>query len=193
MRGVDVKKEDLRPDLIILDGQQRITSLYYAIKAPVFALKGSKIPLYFYINFSKFFKQNETGEIVETLSRKLTREESFKKMLFPFYELETYTRWVDGFEDFMLSSLNSENSDKIRQIRRIIDKKLKHILDGFEIPYISLPGNIELPQITDIFEKINTTGIKLNAFDLLIARLRILTCKARCTRKHRYHRELNPH
>jgi hypothetical protein len=27
-----------------------------------------------------------------------------------------------------------EVQDKIRQIRRIIDRKLKHMIDGFEIP-----------------------------------------------------------
>ena len=146
--------------------------MYYAIKAPPFALKNSKTPLYIYINFHNFFNDIDKGEIIEVLPRKLSLEESFKKMLFPFYELEGYTKWIDAFEDYMLSSSeNGKNDRKIRQIRRIIDKKLRHILEGFEIPYISLPESMELLQITDIFERINTMGKKLNAFDLLIARL----------------------
>ena len=90
-------------------------------------------------------------------------------MLFPFYELEKYSQWVDGLEDFMHSSSN--NTEKIRKVRRIIDRKLRHIIDGFEIPYISLPSSMELSLITDIFERINTMGKKLSSFDLLIARL----------------------
>ncbi len=169
IKGVDIKKDELKSDSIILDGQQRITSLYYALRAPNFALRGSSAPLYFYINFSEFFNQNESSEIIEILPRKLSRDESFKKMLFPFYELEKYSKWVDGFEDFLLKS--STDQDKIRSIRRIIDKKLRHIIDGFEIPYVSLPETMELPQVTDIFEKINTMGKILSVFDLLIARL----------------------
>jgi uncharacterized protein with ParB-like and HNH nuclease domain len=58
IKDVDIRKDELDPSLIILDGQQRITSLYYAVKAPNFALDKSRAPLYFYINFSKFLKNN---------------------------------------------------------------------------------------------------------------------------------------
>jgi len=38
IEGVSIRKEDLKTNEIILDGQQRITSLYYAIKSPDFSL-----------------------------------------------------------------------------------------------------------------------------------------------------------
>lgn len=57
----------------------------------------------------------------------------------------------------LFMSHDKDIQDKIRQIRRIIDRKLEHIIDGSEIPYISLPESMELTQITDIFEKINST------------------------------------
>ena len=135
------------------------------------------MPLYFYINFSKVLKSNsEEVEVIEVLPRRLNQQESYMKTLFPFYNLEEYSRWVNGFEDFMLSSFQNHSQDKdiqdkIRQIRRIIDRKLKHIIDGFEIPYISLPKSMESKQITDIFERINTMGKKLDAFDILVAKL----------------------
>jgi hypothetical protein len=169
VRGVD-SKESSRATLIILDGQQRITSLYYAIKAPNFPLEGSSSPLYFYIDFASYFKQRDTDDSIEVLPWRLNREESLRKMLFPFYELEEYNKWTDDLEDFMIRNSTNSN-DKIRKIRRLIEKKLLHIRDGFEIPYISLPESMELDKITDIFEKINTTGITLDVFDLLIARL----------------------
>jgi Protein of unknown function DUF262 len=169
VKGVDMK-EYSRPTLMILDGQQRITSLYYAIKAPNFPLEGVLSILYFYVNFASYFKQRDSGEFIEVLGRRLNRVESLRKMLFPFYELEEYTKWTDDLEDFMLRNSTNSN-DKIRKIRRIIEKKLLHMREGFEIPYISLPESMELDKITDIFEKINTAGITLDVFDLLIARL----------------------
>lgn len=172
IRGVNINTDEVRKDSIILDGQQRITSLYYAIRAPNFSLKGSDEPSYFYINFLNFFNKSNLDDIIVVLDVKLSTEESFRKMLFPFYELENNDDWVSGFEDFLLK--NAVNSrDKIIKIRRIIDKKLSHIHEGFEIPYISLPASMPLAQVTDIFEKINTMGKPLNVFDLLIARLSI--------------------
>ena len=167
--GVTKGEDEIKPDSIILDGQQRITSLYYAVKAPKFSLRGSKIPLYFYVNFNQFFNKNSKDGIIEVHTTKISKEDSFKLMLFPLYELEKYSSWVDEFEDFMLSQ--TEDQDKVRKIRRIVDKKLRHIWDGFEIPYIALPESMELFQVTDIFENINTKGKLLSVFDLLIARL----------------------
>ena len=112
----------------------------------------------------------DSEEFIEVLPWRLNQEESLRKMLFPFYELEEYTRWTDDLEDFMLRN-STNNNDKIRNIRRIIEKKLLYMREGFEIPYISLPENMEVDKITDIFEKINTAGITLDVFDLLIARL----------------------
>lgn len=167
--GVTKSEDDIKPDSIILDGQQRITSLHYAVKAPRFALRGSKIPVYFYINFNHFFNKNSKDGVIEVHPQKISKEDSFKLMLFPLYELDKYSEWVDEFEDFMLSQ--TEDHDKVRKIRRIVDKKLRHIWDGFEIPYIALPESMELFQVIDIFENINTKGKLLSVFDLLIARL----------------------
>ncbi|MBI4154733.1 DUF262 domain-containing protein [Candidatus Woesearchaeota archaeon] len=167
--GVIKTEEELKPEAIILDGQQRITSLYYAIKAPKFSLRGSKEQLYYYINFNSYFNKNSQNGVIEIHARKLPEEESFRKMLFPLYQLEKYDEWVNKFEDFLLAQF--QNSEKVRKIRRIIDKKLRHMWEGFEIPYVALPESMQLEQVTDIFESINTKGKLLSVFDLLIARL----------------------
>ena len=167
--GVVKNEDDLKPESIILDGQQRITSLYYAIKSPKFPLRGSKVPLFFYINFNSFFNKNNINGVIEVHAKKLSKQETFDRVLFPLYELETYDAWVNEFEDFLLKQTSDTN--KVRKIRRIIDKKLRHIWEGFEIPYVALPESMELAQVTDIFENINTKGKLLSVFDLLIARL----------------------
>jgi len=170
IKGISIPQEEIEPNTIILDGQQRITSLYYAIKSPDFKLRGSRSPLYFYININTIFVPlARDKEAIVVLPDKLEEEESYRKLLFPLYELERYDEWVDGFEDFMLKE--SSDPNKARQIRRIIDKRLKHIWDGFEIPYITLPKDMELVQATEIFERLNTRGKPLSVFDLLIARM----------------------
>lgn len=177
IEGVD-KKID-RPEFIILDGQQRITSLYYAAKAPDNNIRWTNQPSYFYINFRKFFDKNNENSVIEVLYTKYSEEECYIKWLFPFYRLENYQQWIYGFENYLMKNKDGMDNEKITEIRRIIERRLQHFWDGFEIPYIRLPTSMRLRQVTDIFERINTRGKPLNVFDLLIARLSIYGIKLR--------------
>lgn len=162
--------EDARALSIILDGQQRMTSLYYAIKSPSIPTRRIKKPVYYYIDFKTYFSdKNREEDYVVTLDKKLEDEESFDSLHFPFYELEKYDSWIEGLEDYVLKK--TSGNEKFHKMRRIIEKKVKHIYDGFEIPYISLPATMGMPEVTDIFEQINTKGKTLSVFDLLIAKL----------------------
>lgn len=162
--------ENARAYSIILDGQQRMTSLYYAIKIPSISTRRIRNPVYFYIDFNTFFSDiNGEKEYVVALDKKLEEKEAFSSLYFPFYELEKYDTWIDKFENYILN--NSSENEKFRKMRRIIEKKVKHIYDGFEIPYITLPETMGMPEVTDIFEQINTKGKTLSVFDLLIAKL----------------------
>lgn len=167
--GVTKSEEDIKADSIILDGQQRITSLHYAVKGPKFALRGSKVPLYLYVNFHEYFNKDSRNGVIEFHTEQIRREDSFKRMLFPLFELEKHNKWIDDFEDYLLSQ--TKNEKKVRKIRRVVDRKLEHMWEGFEIPFIALPESMELFEVTDIFENINTKGKLLSVFDLLIARL----------------------
>jgi len=190
------KKRDAEPDLelinvdgmtkfienptsIILDGQQRITSLYWVIKGPKVGSKPEKVPnAFFYINFKSFFAniegeqiEKEKGEFIECLNTKYEQEETYRKMLFPLYELENYGDWVDGFEDYLCTKKDRISDDVIRSMRRIMEKRLRHMWEGFDIPCVFLPASMKLKQVADIFERLNTKGKTLGIFDLLMARL----------------------
>lgn len=54
LKGVVSNNEPRGPTHLILDGQQRMTALYYAVKAPEFSLRRSTRPCYFYIDFKLF-------------------------------------------------------------------------------------------------------------------------------------------
>jgi uncharacterized protein with ParB-like and HNH nuclease domain len=165
--------QSFKKNAIVLDGQQRITSLYYSIRVPKFALSGDKDLAqrsYFYVDFHAFFESDDTDNIIKVFYEELGSEESYKKMLFPFNMLETYHEWVNGLDDF-LKKQESLDQAKVRELYRLILDKLRYIYDGFEIPYVTLSADRSLEQVTEIFEKINSSGIQLNVFDLLIARL----------------------
>jgi len=172
VNGVVTPSPNLRKNSIVLDGQQRITSLYYAIRAPDFELAGDTRGqyAYFYIDFSEYLKSDDYDNLIRVFHEKIDDEENFKKMLFPFYELEHYHKWIIGFEDY-LRKREDLNQQRIIELRRVIEDKLRNIYKDFEIPYVILPDDRSLEQVTEVFEKINSSGIQLNVFDLLIARL----------------------
>lgn len=156
---------------IVLDGQQRITSLYYATKAPDFPLAGdSKGQSFFYIDFYEFFTSDESDNLIKVFYENIDDEQSFKKMLFPLHRLQEHHNWANRLEDY-LRKQQTLDDEKIRELRILIDDKLRYIYNGFEIPYVTLSYDRSLEQVTKIFEKINSSGIQLNVFDLLIARL----------------------
>lgn len=171
IKGIDLDPEESkRIDFMILDGQQRITSLIYVVISPNYSLKGSREKLFFYINFGNYFKQTQGLELIEILPKKLSNEETYERMLFPLYELLNYKKWLFDFETFLYEE-STNDRDKIRHMANIIRTKLDHLLNGFSIPYVTLPETMSLDEVTQIFERINTMGKLLNVFDLLIARL----------------------
>jgi len=180
IKGVTKEEEEWKKDLVILDGQQRITSLYYAMCAPndphftdESRWRDTRIfkehPLYFYIDFGSFLRDPKSLEIIKISNKKMSNEECFKSILFPMWELEKHGHWLAEFGKFLRSQ--SQNIEKIDEIKEAIRKKLYYVWAEYEIPYISLPKAMGINQVTEIFEQLNTKGKPLNVFDLLVARL----------------------
>ena len=160
--GVRSKIE--KPDAVILDGQQRITSIYYALRTP--EIENDGIKSYFYIDFKTFF-ESTSKDLIIALNKKLSTEDSVKYLLFPIYELENYVNWFREFEDYYEN--DTIDKTKFRDMERIMQDRVIHMLNGFQIPDIRLPATMKLHHVVDIFENINTKGKPLDAFDLLIA------------------------
>ncbi len=179
IHGID-KNGELHPRSIILDGQQRITSIIYSTTSPnsdTFYQSqywrntaiSKEHPVYFYIDFAQYLKNPKSTEIILSFNKKIETNICFNQFLFPFYELKRYSDWLSEFENYLESK--SSDHKKIREIRNIIRKKLDSVYDKYEIPYISLPNTLDIDQVTDIFLGVNTKGKPLDVFDLLIARL----------------------
>lgn len=157
-------------EYIILDGQQRMTALYYAIKSPNYAPKSGK-RCYYYINFKNYLEKNDSEGVIIVENEVIGNEQEFEKLLFPIHKLENYDKWINELEDYLVNTQSTIDPSKIRSLRRTIENRLRHIWNGFEIPFVVLPRTMTLTQVADIFEKINTKGKILSIFDLLIARL----------------------
>jgi hypothetical protein len=175
--GSKIRKEDLDPQAIILDGQQRLTSLYYAMYSPDKKLKWTKHPYFFWINIKKIL-DNDYEDCVNYYNKNRGRskkilenqKKQFKEGIFPIQELKNLHRWLDDYSEY-LEDEEGLSREKSRNIKEKVRDNLEILEKDYKIVFIELPENMKLDHVCEIFERINSTGTTLTVFDLLNARL----------------------
>lgn len=157
---------------VVLDGQQRITSLNYVINPPdsIDKKDKDKFPGYFYVDLKVFLQDLDTNDLIIRSKEKLNEQEIFDRFLFPLYMLEgeKINQWSQNL------AKQFEGSDleiKLIKIGNIVSNKMFRIISQFHIPYVVLPKSIEFDSVARIFENLNSKGIELGTFDLLNVRL----------------------
>lgn len=145
--GPDV--DESKVDLFLLDGQQRVTSLFHA-------LTDTSDVIYF-VNFA-----NETDD--PDLQFQWARREAGlpSPSAFKVHDLID----DDAFE-VALDGLTLSDRRNVKQRR--LDVLGSLYSRGYQVPATVMDEDIELEALTRIFETLNRTAVKLNAFDLMVA------------------------
>lgn len=164
-----------KPEILILDGQQRLTSLFYALYSPDIPLKNTANPYTFFLDLEEMSNDN-IEDSVFSWSREwreykalLNQEENFdvnelkERKLLPLTYLLDESQFWDFWHGGFKENFNQKNGEKII-------KYIKNIL-GYQINMLSIPLTEKPEDIAILFERVNRTGIKLSIFDLLTARL----------------------
>jgi len=165
---------------IVLDGQQRLSALFYAFFAPNKPFPKRKTRCLFVVNLENLMAEDYENAIeYEWLSRKVKKlledkEGQFEKKIFPLNILGKESardlyKWLEGYEKYWSKKIGSDKAGKQREK---IEKFFNELLASYDVSYIELDRAIEVSKVCDIFTKINSTGITLNIFDLLNALLR---------------------
>lgn len=183
LRGAKPQTVDPQPKLLMLDGQQRLTSLLYALTAPALSLKDSSQQRWFFVNLDLLMRDLEDDEIVFDRTKKdldgLDRAEvQFERRVLPCTRLmrsEDFLEWRDEFEDW-LEGKEPENYKSFRKEWRKHWTKAVNDFQSFEVPLVELPlveetDTEKIGRVCAIFEKLNSTGVELSVYDLLTARL----------------------
>lgn len=152
---------------LVLDGQQRMTSLFYAFYEPDIPLKGVKNPYRFYLSITEAIHGDIDDAVVGVSKQESKRfadfQDRFEKFeVIPFSTLgdpTAFYEWLYNKQD------RWEGNDK----RKIVE--IYRHLEQFMVPVIDLPAETSKGDIVNIFERINRTGINLSLFDLAVAQL----------------------
>ena len=175
------------PSHIVLDGQQRLTAMYYAFMAPnVSAPKRHNRFLYF-IRVERFmeeafddaFEYDWTRRGLNLLEDRL---QQFENHMFPLsvmgMEGWDLPNWVQDYEVYWRAAAENKNGAEAHIARRHAENAkqfgnhLKSITTEYQISFIEMNQDLEIDKVCDIFTQINSRGIRLDVFDLINALLR---------------------
>ena len=161
---------------LILDGQQRITSIYYAIKALSEPIQNRKNAYKFFIDIEKLSNLSEHTKLLivkgypqNKLNGLDDTQIQYEKRLFPLFRFSDYHDWCDNFTPYLIHEEKRDPTKAAAYVMQI-SSRLGSIWGNYKIPIIKLPKDLKINSVADVFERINTTGTKLSKFDLLNAR-----------------------
>ena len=172
---------------IVLDGQQRLTAMYYAFMAPDKPAPKRRNRFLYFILIDHFMNEDYDDAFDYDWTRRGTnllkdRKSQFKQHMFPLSVIGAggwdLANWVQDYERYWLDRAETKKGAKAEVAKRHAANAkrfgayLKGITEQYQVSYIELDRDLELDKVCDIFTKINSRGIKLDIFDLLNALLR---------------------
>lgn len=177
------------PDYLVLDGQQRITTLYQvfmyegAVETCLPTNKESKIYRYYYLDIKKCLDPttdrldaivsiNEKKQLTANIGRDVIldlskAEYEYEKLMFPLnivFSVEKINQWMLGF----LNHYQSESAIYLTLYNEFYNRVISKII-AYKIPVIYLTKDTSNDAVCQIFENVNTGGIPLNVFELVTA------------------------
>lgn len=179
-------------EYIVLDGQQRLTALYYAFLAPDVPLPNRANRAVYYLNVEKFMAEEyDQAFHYDWLSRRFEKlladkQAQFASHLFPLSVVGSggweMPNWVQGYEKFWSDAANKADTDGDQEAAdqarlfaanaRDFGEHLRGIVEQYQISYIELDKDLEIDKVCDIFTQINSRGVRLDIFDLVNALLK---------------------
>jgi hypothetical protein len=179
-------------EYIVLDGQQRLTAIFYAFLAPDKPLPNRSNRFFYFVHVDKFMAdQYDEAFGYEWFTRRWAKvlgdkEAQFATHLFPFSVIGAtgweLPNWVQGYETFWKNRTaeaeaqgDTEAATKAQNHAtnaKLFGEHLQGITGQYQISYIELDKDLEVDKVCDIFTQINSRGIRLDVFDLVNALLK---------------------
>ncbi|MBF6617436.1 MAG: DUF262 domain-containing protein [Candidimonas sp.] len=179
IENVDFPNGIPEPEKLILDGQQRLTSLtqVLALRKPVktFDEKGKRIDRYYYIDIRQALEaeQLEDAIIAVEQSRQLktnfgrdvaldlsTPQLECEQLYFPCNQILNSDAWEESLQEYA-----PQHFGTYMQFR----KQVLNAFRSYQLPVIALGKTTSKEAVCLVFEKVNTGGVPLSVFELITA------------------------
>ena len=173
------------PEQLLLDGQQRMTSLYQSCMrtevVTTITPKRRLVKRWFYIDILKALSEEEDREsaiftvpedrkVKENFDKDVildlsTRELEFKNLRFPLNQVFDWDSWQEDFGDYWIEQQDTSKRNLFKRFKNEVLENFKE----YNVPVISLGADTSHEAVCLVFEKVNTGGKALDAFELLTA------------------------
>jgi hypothetical protein len=184
--GVDKSKELVKPERLVLDGQQRNTSIYRSMysKNVVETVDNKKKPIkrFYYIHIptclnsltdridaivsvpeDRIIRENIGRDIKLDLS---TREKEFGQHYFPLnlvYDNNEMMQWQMEYTQFHMKS-----PEVFQDFKKFYNTVIAP-MSQYQVPVIELGNDVPKEAVCQVFENVNQGGVSLTVFELVTA------------------------
>ena len=166
------------PENFILDGQQRLTTLFQTLYTNELVEK-KEIQRWYYFDIQKALLNDfdiidsiisipENKQITRDFGREIifscaSDELEYKNLVFPVNKLLNSTDWFNQYMQYW-----NFNQDKIKTFQKFYEAVIKRF-ETYQIPVIKMFKHNPKDAVCQVFEKVNTGGVPLSVFELLTA------------------------
>jgi len=171
----------------VLDGQQRLTTLYGVLRGKEISRNGNKPKLYkiyFDIDSDEFIKETQKIEnLSDRTIKRVIYDGDFDK--FRFIDMSHILDEKLNFPDNLIKDEEESNKQKLKnseikqeeyfkrdeelKTKEIMLKQFASVIKSFEIPQI-IDYNDDIDKVVTVFERINTQNMQLDIFDIMVAK-----------------------
>ncbi|GFE71478.1 DUF262 domain-containing protein [Chroococcus sp. FPU101] len=185
LKGIKFSNEQPKATQLILDGQQRLTSLFLTLLSEqVVETKDEQdkdVKRWYYIDIEKAIDPNIEREDEDVLisvpeNKKKTSnfgkniildlstsELEYKNKMFPLNKIFKHYEWERKYYKFW------KDDEKTFKEFDEFNSKIIEIIKAYQIPIITLTKYTPKEAICQVFENVNTGGVPLTVFELLTA------------------------
>lgn len=155
-----------RPSYLVLDGQQRLTSLYQAL----YGVGDSR----FFLDIGSLLSGAEIDQAVRVFAAErakplLTLEAQARMLMMPLSAIRDKggaSRWLNE----IVRLRDDDDKERLRDLLVDVDTACVDPLVDYKFPVTILPDTTLLEAVCTIFETLNRTGKPLTPFELISAR-----------------------
>ena len=176
-----------KAESLILDGQQRITSLFLSARCKgvvcTKTVRNKTTKRWFYVDIRKAIDPNvDRSDAIFTIPEDKihksyypdrdtpldlsTEESEFEELMFPINRIFDWDNWNTKF---LFSKASEETIEEWKKIIVPFKESFINAFTNYQVPEISLGKDIKKEAVCTVFEKVNTSGKVLDAFELVTA------------------------